>query len=137
MGPATLFVADSSAIVAILLEEPDGVGFFDAMAADRFVVSALNVFESETVVASRKGPEAVREVRALLAHHRARIIPFDDDQARRARDAYDRFGKGVHPARLNICDCAAYALARSLNAPLLYKGEDFARTDIAAAVTPD
>jgi len=132
---AILFVVDSSAIVSIILMEPEGAAFFDAMGRQRVSVSALIVFESETVVRSRKGVEAVAEVRALLAYHRVKIVPFDDAQAAAANEAYSRFGKGIHPAGLNLCDCASYALAKSLDAPLLYKGDDFARTDIVSAVT--
>ena len=129
-----MFVVDSSAIVAIVLLEPEGPDFFDTMGRQRVAVSALTVFESETVIRGRKGHEAVQEVRNLLAHHRVEIIPFDDEQARLASNAYARFGKGIHRARLNICDCAAYALAKSLKAPLLYKGDDLARTDVVSAL---
>lgn len=115
--------------------EPDGRDLFNAMSGRRITVSALSVFEAETVVRGRRGQEAVAEVRALLSHHGAQIVPFDDEQAQLASLAYDRFGKGNHRARLNICDCAAYALAKSTNVPLLYKGNDFAQTDIVSAVT--
>jgi len=130
-----LFVVDTSAIIAVVLLEPDGPDLFHAMSGHRIAVSALSVLEAETVVRGRRGQDAVAEVRALLSHHGAQIVPFDDRQAQLASLAYDRFGKGQHRARLNICDCAAYALAKSMDAPLLYKGSDFARTDIASAVT--
>lgn len=97
-------------------------------------MSALNVFETETVVRSGRSDALAAEVRRLLKVNRVRIVAFDDTQAEEASAAYSRFGKGRHPARLNLCDCAAYALAKSLDAPLLYKGDDFARTDIRSAL---
>lgn len=127
-------VIDSSAVVAILLDEPERAAFLLAIASRRTVMSAVNVFETETVIRRRTGEEKVSAVRALLAANEVEIAPFDDLQSAAASDACARFGKGVHPARLNICDCAAYALARSRGLPLLYKGDDFARTDITSAL---
>ncbi len=105
------------------------------MARDSYRISAISVFEAETVLRGRRKDGAEARVRALLSLTGASIVPFDDQQAQRASAAYAAFGKGVHPARLNLCDCAAYALAQSLNAPLLYKGDAFARTDVISAVT--
>lgn len=130
-----MIVIDSSAVVAILLDEPERLDFAIRVAASRTVISTLNVFEAETVIRGRLGAERVPAVRAWLTDNRVDIAVFDDGQAMAASNAYARFGKGVHKARLNLCDCAAYALAKSLNAPLLYKGDDFARTDIVSAVT--
>ena len=98
-------------------------------------MSFSNVFEAEVVILQRHGQDRVARVRELLAARRTTFHLFDDRQARLASAAYERFGKGRHPAGLNLMDCAAYALAQSLNAPLLYKGEDFARTDVASALT--
>lgn len=132
----SLIVIDSSAVVSIMLDESDSGVLRDAMARERGVISALAVFEIETVILARLGPEKVALVRALLHANGVEIAAFDDAQAGLASAAYARFGKGRHPARLNMGDCAAYALARSLDAPLLYKGEDFARTDLTSALTP-
>ncbi len=83
----------------------------------------------------RHGPAGVARLIGLVATHSIDIIDFDESQALAAIDAFDRFGKGIHPkARLNLCDCAAYALAKTRGAPLLFKGDDFPHTDIAAAV---
>lgn len=131
-----MIVIDSSAVVAILLDEPERAAFALRVASDRTIISTLNVFESETVIRRRLGQNAVPKVRRWLADNAVRIAAFDDIQSIAANAAYDRYGKGVHRARLNLCDCAAYALAQSLDAPLLYKGDDFARTDVMAAVTP-
>ena len=129
-----MIVIDSSAVVAILLDEPERADFALKVASSRTVISTLNVFETEAVIRGRLGAERVPAVRAWLADNRVDIAAFDDAQSMAANDAYARFGKGIHRARLNLCDCAAYALAQSLGAPLLYKGDDFARTDIVSAL---
>ncbi len=88
------------------------------------------------VIAGRFGGDAALEpLGALLARLDMEIVAHDSALVRIAREAFLRFGKGRHPARLNFGDCAAYALAKSNNLPLLFKGEDFARTDIVAAVS--
>ena len=86
------------------------------------------------VIAGRRGGEPVWELLdEFLADAEAEIVSFDHEQAKLARSAFLRFGKGRHPAALNFGDCAAYALAKSRGVPLLFKGEDFARTDIVPA----
>ncbi|NBB53311.1 PIN domain-containing protein [Rhizobium sp. CRIBSB] len=132
----SLIVIDSSAVVAILLNEPEAGRYVEAIGTGECCMSAVSVYETEIVMIGRHGPAVSKQVRALLARANVRIVPFDEEQSSAATAAYVRFGKGHHPARLNMGDCAAYALARSLDAPLLYKGDDFARTDVAAAVTP-
>lgn len=122
--------------MAVLLAEPEAEAFARLIVENRCVISALNVFEAEIVLRGRLNEAASLRVRRLLDSLGVVIVAFDDDQARLASGAYGRFGKGFHPARLNLADCAAYALAASLEAPLLYKGEDFARTDVRPAHTP-
>lgn len=132
-----MIVVDTSALVAIILGEPEAEQYnavFDR--APAAVISAVSVFEAETVLAGRKDGRVARRVRQLIDAWSIRIQPFDDAQARLASAAYARFGKGYHPARLNLADCAAYALARSLDAPLLYKGDGFSRTDVRSALIP-
>ena len=86
------------------------------------------------VAGARRGPDNIADLAKLLEAAEAQIVPFDEDQARAAQAAYMLFGKGIHPAAsLNLCDCVAYALAKHLNVPLLFKGQDFAATDIASA----
>lgn len=131
-----MIVIGSSAVIAILLDEPERAVFLEAMASGRAIMSVLNVYEAEAVIRRRSGESRVSAVRALLAANDVELVAFDDARSVEANAVYSRFGKGVHQARLNLCDCAAYALAKSVNAPLLYKGDDFARTDIASAVTP-
>jgi ribonuclease VapC len=94
-------------------------------------VSVLNVYETAVVLLLHRGMTAVDELFAYLDFIAAEPIRFDSAQAQAAIQAYAVFGKAIHPqARLNLCDCVAYALARQLNAPLLYKGFDFSHTDI-------
>lgn len=127
-----MMVVDSSAVVAILEKESDAALFAQALrAADSLVISAVNAHEAAVVMHGRRGPQGEAAVWALLADNAIRVTPFDENQARAAGDAFGRFGKGIHPkARLNLADCAAYALAKTLAAPLLFKGEDFTHTDI-------
>ena len=127
-----MIVVDSSAIVAILKQEPEKDQFIEAIrATDRAFISAVNVHESGMVLRGRLGPDAVADFYDLLAALDIEILPFGAEDARMALDAAERYGKGVSPvARLNLCDCAAYALAKSLDAPLLFKGDDFPQTDI-------
>ncbi len=129
-------VLDTSALMAILNDEPDAPVFAAVIGkADHVVISALTVFELFVVSLGRRGPAGVAAARDLLDGAAASIIPFDADQMQRATAAYGRFGKGIHPAaRLNLSDCAAYALAMTMGAPLLFKGNDFTATDVVAAL---
>lgn len=128
-------VIDSSALVAVLLGEPEAERLTTALAADPArCISALSVLETSIVLYRRKGEEAVAELDALLADLSIEIVPFDALQARAARVAYERFGKGLHPASLNLGDCCSYALASIRKQPLLYKGDDFPHTDLPAVV---
>lgn len=131
-----MIVIDSSALLAVLLQEPDKQGFENTIAAaDRCIISAVNAHESATVLRVRHGRAAVERFWELLTENEIEIFPFDEPQVRAAAIAFDRFGKGMHSsANLNLSDCAAYALARVLNAPLLFKGNDFSETDIASAL---
>jgi len=81
----------------------------------------------------RLGTEGIRDLDLFLATARIELVPFDATQARLAREAFRRFGKGRHPAGLNLGDCFSYALARAMNEPLLFKGNDFSRTDVIPA----
>lgn len=129
-------VIDTSALLCVIFAEPDQDVFARALISTRGFISAATVHEAEVSILRRLGPDRVVEVRLLLDHAGARIVPFDDAQSRLAYDAYARFGKGRHPARLGLLDCTAYALAKSRNLPLLYKGNDFAQTDVVSAVIP-
>ena len=94
-------------------------------------MSVLNIYETAIVVLLRRGMAGVDQLFEYLEFIGAEPVRFDSAQAQAAIHAYANFGKSVHPnARLNLCDCAAYALAKQLNAPLLYKGFDFSHTDV-------
>ena len=126
-----MIVVDSSALLAILLDEPDARSIADLINdAEGRTISSFNLFETHVVIHRQGRDEGVRDLRSLLARTRLTTVPFDDAQAALAFAAYRRYGKGNHPAALNLGDCAAYALAKSLDLPLLFKGNDFARTDI-------
>lgn len=127
---------DASAWVAIILREPERERFRIALAdAEIILTSPMAVWETVRAV-TREGGDPVEVVSArlmgLLASAGARIVEIGAEEGRIALDAHARFGKGVHPAKLNMGDCFAYACAKVHGAPLLYKGEDFALTDIEA-----
>lgn len=125
-------VIDSSALIAVLVGEEGAGDYLDALSsAEGKYMSALNHFESAIVIASRKGEAGSKALAALVAHARIELLPFDASQSEIALDAWRRYGKGRHPAALNLGDCAAYALAMTLGQKLLFKGEGFAKTDVA------
>ena len=128
-------VVDSPAVLAILFNEPERNLFSDARAVDRVrLMSSVNVIETAVVVSSRKGPRGAREFDRLLHRVEFEVVSFTADHLRLARDAYERYGKGRHRAALNMGDCCAYALARHTDEPLLFKGNDFPRTDVVPAL---
>ncbi|ACK51353.1 PilT protein domain protein [Methylocella silvestris BL2] len=132
-----MIVVDSSALIAILEMEADAAVYAAAIQqADRLLVSAVNVHEAGLVLRIRRGMTAAdRMWRFLQVENDFEIIPFDEIQARAALSAFDRYGKGVHSlARLNLADCAAYALAVTMDAPLLFKGADFSATDVRTCI---
>lgn len=128
-------VVDSSAILAVLFKEPERDAFATAIAdAGARLLSSVNALEAAIVVAARKGPSGVRELDLLFHHARIEVVSFTEAHFGLAREAWERYGKGRHPAGLNLGDCCAYALARHSGEPLLFKGEDFGRTDVPRAV---
>jgi ribonuclease VapC len=132
-----MIAVDSSAIIAILEREPDAPIFAAAIRrAERVVISAVNVHECGTVLRRRHGMLAAHRFwRFVQLENDFEIVPFDESQARVALSAFDRYGKGINSkARLNLSDCAAYALAKSSNCPLLFKGGDFSQTDVDSVV---
>lgn len=127
-------IVDTSALIAMLLGEPEAAAFAQAIkAAPRRRISAASWVEA-AIVAENRSAVAAAEFDGLMGRLDLDIVPFTPDQARRARDAHRRFGKGRHPAGLNFGDCFAYALATETNEPLLFKGEDFAQTDVKRAL---
>jgi ribonuclease VapC len=126
-------VVDSSVLVAIVLREPGAEAFLSTL-LDRdetAYVGTVTAFEAALVLARRLGAPGLPILDGLMNEIEFEIVPFDGAQIAAARAAYLRFGKGRHPAKLNLGDCCAYALAKTLRQPLLCKGRDFSRTDIA------
>jgi ribonuclease VapC len=127
-------VVDTSAIVAVLNQEPEADTFSRAISESPIrLLSAVSLLECGMLARARKGDPGVFELDAFIVAAELDVIPFDADQAYVARDAFDRFGKGRHPAGLNFGDCAVYALAATRAEPLLFKGRDFALTDLPSA----
>ena len=124
-------IIDSSAILAILFAEED-MGRYEEAIADTSArrISAGTLLETYIVVESRSGPSGVEELDALLRRASIEVVPVTVDHVHAAHLAWRRFGKGNHPAGLNFGDCFAYALSRISHEPLLFKGDDFARTDV-------
>lgn len=126
-----MIVVDTSALVAVLLDEPESEAFEAILLNEACVMSAVNLHEAACVMRARHGREGVSKLLELIAVCEITIEAFDEAQVRIAMQAFDRFGKGIDPrARLNLADCASYALATFMGLPLLCKGDDFAATDI-------
>jgi ribonuclease VapC len=125
-------VVDSSALVAIALREPDRGPFIQALeAANEILISPMNYVETGVVLTTHKLFTSRDAIDAWLTAYRVQVAREPAIEAV-ALEAYLQFGKG--PARLNLADCFAYALAKSLDAPLLYKGDDFRMTDVCSAL---
>lgn len=129
-------IVDTSAVVAILRQEPEAFEFTDLLARSPGPprLSAASYLESCIVIDAQRDPVASASVDALVAAATLQIEPVTAVQAKIARQAYRDYGKGSgHPAQLNFGDCFAYALAKDKAEPLLFKGADFAHTDVASA----
>ncbi|MBS0470163.1 MAG: type II toxin-antitoxin system VapC family toxin [Proteobacteria bacterium] len=128
-----MIVVDTSAVITTLLQEPGHEDIFRRLLASSERAMPATVIVEATMVLSRFH----RDPKAILENYRTStsidVIPVDAAIAAAAQDAFLKFGKGRHPARLNLCDCFSYASARTLGCPLLFIGNDFAQTDIAAA----
>jgi ribonuclease VapC len=128
-------IVDTSALIAILFHEAEAGRFIAAIdTAGVVAIAAPTLVEAALLSEGRVGPSMRLELDDLLRTMRPEIVPFTAEHAALAADGWRRFGKGRHPAGLNLGDCFAYALARHRDEPLLFKGEDFARTDVKAAL---
>jgi ribonuclease VapC len=129
-------IVDTSAIVALLRGEPDAERFADALArAHEALISAGTYLETAIVVDANRDPVLSRRLDELLVAARLKVEPVTKEHVDIARQAYRDFGRGSgHPANLNFGDCFGYALARTSDSPLLFKGHDFARTDVQPAL---
>lgn len=129
-----MIVVDTSALIAILDKEPDAALFAEAIAeADPPLISAATLLEVNIVMLNRHGERAARMVERLLQEAGFQVESFTAQQAEVAREAYARYGKGQQTAGLNYGDCFSYALAKVTGLPLLFKGQDFSKTDIIPA----
>lgn len=123
-------IIDTSALMAVLRNEPEARRFEELLANEENRISAATLLEAQLVAAQRRLSAELAELLDLAA---AEVVPFDEVQVALALEGFHRFGKGRHPAALNFGDCFAYALAKALNEPLLFKGDDFSKTDIEPA----
>lgn len=124
-------VLDTSAILSILLHERDGPELAEKVSAARTrLVSAVSALEAGIVAAGKKGRGGRSDLEGLLETLGVTVVDFTAEQAQIALDAWRRYGKGNHPAALNIADCCVYALCKTAGEPLLFKGDDFSRTDL-------
>lgn len=130
-----MIVVDSSALIANLRREPEADNFLYIIAeADRCLLSSITWLETSIVLAGRTGDATLwTELDALIARAGIQVVAQDAELAEAARVAFLLYGRGRHPAALNLGDCASYALAKQRNLPLLFKGDDFARTDLQSA----
>ena len=124
-------VIDTSAVIAILLNEPERDMFIRLIqSSSTRLLSAATLLEASMVIDSRKGALGRADLDLFIRDASLEIIAVTEQQAEIARSAFRRFGKGRHPARLNFGDCFSYALAKAMNQPLLFKGQEFSKTDL-------
>lgn len=131
-------VLDTSAVMAVLLGEPDAEAYAAVMEAEAgaLLMCAATRVELGIVVEARFGDSAATDVEELLSAVAVEVVPLDADRARVALAAWRRFGKGRHPAGLNLGDCYSYSLASVTGGRLLYKGRDFDQTDVRRVDLP-
>lgn len=131
-------ILDSSALIAVVLREPAADSLAHVMSgADELAVGAPTLVETGLVLTARAGPAGTRGLERVLATATVDVLPFTDDHWRTAVQAFERFGKGRHPAALNLGDCYSYASARLAGRPLLCLGDDFPQTDLALVARDD
>jgi len=128
-----MIVIDASALVAMLLDEPERATFFKILGRAQVSLSPVGYWEAAIKLEQQRGLRGVAELDALLSDFDIHIVAADSETSRLAVEAQRLFGKRT-PTKLNMGDCFAYALAKTLNAPLLFKGDDFTQTDITPAL---
>ncbi|MBE9057398.1 type II toxin-antitoxin system VapC family toxin [Sphaerospermopsis sp. LEGE 08334] len=125
-------VIDTSAIMAIIYGEPEELIFIELINdTEECLLSSPSYVEASIVLVTKHGQQGIENLNLLIAALSITIVPFTVEQAQLASEAFLKFGKGRHPAKLNMGDCFSYALAKSTNQPLLFKGNDFIHTDVA------
>jgi len=127
-------IVDSSAILAIAFQEPEAVRFASAIVqAPKRHISSVNWLETMMVIESRVGTQAADDVLLILSQLEVEALPFDEAHMHEAHEAWRRYGKGRHPAGLNLGGCCAYSASKIEGRPLLFKGNDFEKTDVEKA----
>lgn len=127
-----MIVIDTSAIMAILLKEPTLKSILDVLQTERDVFISAGTLSEVLIMGNVRGVNS--ELREFLAAYPLHVVAVVGETAQAIGQAYRRYGKGFHAASLNYGDCFAYALAKELNCPLLFVGNDFSRTDVASAL---
>jgi ribonuclease VapC len=128
-----VIAVDSSACIALLLGEPEQAAIARVLGgAAEIWMGAFSILETAIVIATKKGPRGLLAWDALRQRLNVHVVPLTAEHADLARDGWLRFGKGRHPAGLNLGDCCSYAVAKHAGLPLLFKGADFAQTDVEA-----
>ncbi len=127
-------VIDTSAVLCLLFDEPEAKSFAAAIEQDSIrLISAASVLEATIAVHRRRGRPSGDDIDRLLARWPADIVPVQLNQLQWARYAFETYGRGRHPAKLNFGDCFSYALAKTAGQPILFKGDDFSQTDLEPA----
>jgi len=130
-----LIVVDSSALLAIYFDEPEKASFSELLVSDDSPrIGAPNLVQASMVAEARNGEAGCRQLDRIVGNLGIDVVAFEAAHVHAAREAFRRYGKGRHRASLNFGDCCAYALAKSLGLPLLFKGDDFALTDLKRAL---
>lgn len=130
-----MIALDASAVVAIAMDEPEAEAFERAIASREAIIGAPSLFETRLVLDDRMPSFAEAFLEGFVVSPEVRVVSFTFEMYRLAVDAFEKFGKGRgHPAKLNFGDCMAYAVARHYGVPLLFKGDDFAQTDIPSVL---
>jgi len=127
-----MIVLDTSALVAIAMREPQAQACMEAMVGSDMLLMSAGTLTELLIIAARRN--FAQDVSQLLTDLNVEVVPVTQFSAQRAAQAYQRWGKGNHPAKLNYGDCFAYELATSRHCPLLYVGQDFAQTDVQSAL---
>lgn len=128
-----MIAIDTSVLIATFTDEPDADLYRPVLAGAPCLIGTPTLFETHLVLRGKQYPFTLEAVELWLAEGNVTVVPFDRKLMELTRDAFDRFGRGRHAAGLNFGDCMAYAVARAHDVPLLFKGNDFSRTDVRLA----
>lgn len=125
-----MIAVDTSIIIAMSMKEPESETFRPLMGREPVIIGWPTLFEARMVLSGKGFVSAAKIIRRLVETPNVTTVAFDEKHYRAAEEAFERFGRGRHPAALNMGDCFSYAVAALANAPLLFKGHDFGKTDL-------